>query len=109
MTALKARNVDPKRCGHVLLNNRHDGVRCSACGAILVRCSLTALRQATERVQSALRDLMWRFDDDDEDPHAPAETAPDILQARRVLNIDAALFGDGQQTGAAPAQEETRG
>jgi hypothetical protein len=33
----------------------------------------------------ALRDLMWRFEDDDTDPHATKESAPDILAARAAI------------------------
>ncbi len=47
--------------------------------------ALAVLDAEVARLREALTDLMWRFDDDDSDPHAPKEADADILQARKAL------------------------
>ena len=42
---------------------------------------------ASPDLAEAMEGLMWRFDDDDSDPHEPEETAPDILAARAALAL----------------------
>lgn len=47
-----------------------------------------------ERLVDALRGLMWRFEDDDEDAHLQGDVAPDIAEVRAVL---AALDAEGER------------
>jgi hypothetical protein len=50
-----------------------------------LRLQYDALVAENARLREALQGLMWRFEDDDTDPHAPEEKAPDILAARAAL------------------------
>lgn len=79
---------------------RETGEICAECGAPIAEvvnqparycgCEppsdrIEALLAQRDALAEALRGLMWRFDESDEDDHEPGETAPDILAARAAL------------------------